>query len=160
MKLQFSIAALLGVMVPLAVGLTALSNPTIWWEGTVFVLTMALLLVSVIGICYRTGMGRAFWLGFCVFAWGIVLLSGDNIIVFRPYGGNLRSWYSSENEPSGDSLKFLVETLVDKFQLARRILPRSVGEKVQVQWGGPSSYYPASILEIKDDLFKDRKSVV
>ncbi len=31
-----------------------------------------------------------------------------------------------------------------------------MGEKVQVQWGGQWTYYPSSILEIKDDKFKIR----
>ena len=74
MKPRISIAALLEVMVPLAVGLTALANPTAWWEVTIFLLTTGLLLGSIVGVCYRRGAGRAFWVGFCVFGWGLMLL--------------------------------------------------------------------------------------
>jgi hypothetical protein len=31
-----------------------------------------------------------------------------------------------------------------------------VGEKIHVQWGGGSYYYPCSVLEIKDDTYKIR----
>jgi hypothetical protein len=156
MKPRISIAALLGVMVPLAVGLTALANSTAWWEAAIFLLTTALLLVSVFGICYRRGAGRAFWVGFCVFGWGLMLLSCDNIINLRPGGSYPRAWYGTDDESNDDSIGVLTERFVDALQLVRRNLPHSVGEKVQVQWGSPGTYYPSTVLEMKDELFKIR----
>ena len=40
MKPRISIAMLLGAMLPIAVGLAALANPTEFWEGAIFLLAM------------------------------------------------------------------------------------------------------------------------
>jgi hypothetical protein len=157
MKPQFSIRQLLAVIVPLAVGLTAMTNPTPFWEGSVFAVTHCLLFTAIIAAIYRTKGARAFWLGFAVFGWGFYLLCTDVVFELHstrhsqnvlPYWPN----YGEEDPP----LRAFTKSLVDILQLHRRIAPKTVGEKIQVQWGGPSSYYPSSVLEIKDNLYKIR----
>jgi uncharacterized protein (DUF58 family) len=61
MKPHISIAALLAGMVPIAVGLAALTNPTAFWEGMVFALTLLTLFTALVGVIYRKGADRAFY---------------------------------------------------------------------------------------------------
>ena len=58
MRPHITIAQLLVVMVPIAVGLAAVANPSAFWEGTVFVLTLLLLFAAILGVIYRTGADR------------------------------------------------------------------------------------------------------
>ena len=71
MKVHISIAQCLALMVPIAVGLTAITNPSPFWEGTVFALSLILLFTAIVGVLYRQGGDRAFWLGLLIFGWGI-----------------------------------------------------------------------------------------
>jgi hypothetical protein len=72
---RFTIAGLLGIVVFLAVGLAALRAATDAWDGGVFGVTLALLLVSVLLAVHRTGRRRAYWLGFALFGWAYLVMS-------------------------------------------------------------------------------------
>ncbi len=153
---RISIAALLAGMVPIAVGLAALADPTAFWEGTVFVLTLLALFTGVVGICYRRGAGRAFWVGFSLFGWGFFVLAFDLSFGFGSAGlmQNGPIWTPGAEAENEKPVAALVKTLVDILQMNRRSFPRSVGEKIEVQWGSPESYYPCSVLEIKDNQYR------
>ena len=143
---------------PIAVGLAALANATAFWEGTVFLLTLLTLFTGVVGICYRRGADRAFWVGFSIFGWGFFVLASDVSFGFgsaglMQYG---RFWSPGAEAENEKPVAALVKTLVDFLQMNRGSFPRSVGEKIQVQWGSPESYYPSSVLEIKDDQYRIR----
>jgi hypothetical protein len=146
---------LLGAMVPIALGLTALANPTAFWEGTIFVLTMVLMFSAVIGVWYRREAGRAFWAGFSLFGWGFFILSSDVNFSIRP-GAAVRFSFDTDAEQDDMPVTALVRNLVDALQLNRSTLPRSVGERIQVQWGSRSYYYPATVSEIKENECKIR----
>src|SRR6516164_5544785 len=104
MKPHVSIGQLLVLMVPIAIGLCAITNPSAFWEGTVFVLTVILLLTAIVGVIYRSGGARAFWLGFSVFAWGCFLVCSGISFEFRP-GGQRTAQYTAyywNNADEGD----------------------------------------------------------
>jgi hypothetical protein len=68
-RLRFNIGTLLAVVVFLAVAFAALREATALWDSGVFTLTVAMLLAGVLLSVYRTGRGRAFWVGFALFGW-------------------------------------------------------------------------------------------
>jgi hypothetical protein len=71
---QFSIAALFGVTVFVALACTALLNASEWWGSATCTLTLVVLLVAVLLSVFRRGPSRAFWVGFAIFGWAYVLL--------------------------------------------------------------------------------------
>jgi hypothetical protein len=155
MKPRISIAMLLAAMVPIAVGFAALANPTAFWEGSIFLLTMVVMFAAVLGACYRRKAERAFWLGFSLFGWGLFLVSSDLNYFIRPTSD---MWYSFGTAGEHSQMPFpaFVRNLVDTLQLNRSTYPRSIGEKVQVQWGSGASYYPSTVSDIKDGQYKIR----
>ena len=156
MRPRISIAALLAGMVPIAVGLAALTNPTEFWEGMVFALTMLTLFTALVGVFYRKGADRSFWVGFALFGWGFFVLGSDLSVEFRS-SSQLRSRNLWEVDDEHDKpVTALVKILVDYVQLNRRSVPISIGDKVQVKWGNPSSDWPAEVLEIKANQYKIR----
>lgn len=53
----------------LAVGLAALRESNEIWESSVFSVTLAVLLISILLAIHRTVKRQAFWIGFAVFGW-------------------------------------------------------------------------------------------
>lgn len=155
MKPRISIAMLLGMMVPIALGLTALANPTAFWEGTVFVLAMVSMFSAIIGVWYRREASRAFWAGFSLFGWGFFLLSSDLSFSVRS-GGSFQFSYGTDDEQDDRPVTALVRNLVEALQINRGTFPKSVGERIQVQWGSGSYYYPCTVSEIKENQLKIR----
>lgn len=159
MKPRISIAQILALMIPVAVGLAALANPSAFWEGTIFALTMILLFTAIVGVIYRNGGDRAFWLGFSVFGWGFYLLCSNFSFEFRASGqlGNMYSpIYWGNGQEEDPPVRALIKSVIDYLPFDRKIRPTAVGEKIQVQWGNPTTYYPSSVLEIKADQYKIR----
>jgi hypothetical protein len=157
MKPQISIAQLLVVMVPLAIGLTAIANPTPFWEICIFGFALFVLFTAVLGAIYRTGGTRAFWLGFALFGWGFLLLCAGLPFDHNPLNRAPNPYqFFNYSDPDDPPLRSFTKAVVEVLQLDRRTGPRSVGEKVQVQWGGANTYYPSSVLEIKNNMFRIR----
>jgi hypothetical protein len=155
MRPRILIAMLLGAMVPIALGLTALANPTAFWEGTTFALAILLMFTAILGVCYRREASRAFWVGFALFGWGFFLLSSDMSFSVRS-GGSFQFSYGTASEQDDKPVTALIRNLVDTLQLNRGTFPKSVGEKIQVQWGAGAYYYPCTVSEIKDNQYKIR----
>ncbi len=155
MKPRISIAMLLAAMVPIAVGFAALANPTAFWEGAIFLLTMLVMFAAVLGVCYRRKAERAFWVGFSLFGWGLFLVSSDLNFSIRPIND---MWYSYGTAGEHSQMPFpaFVRNLVDTLQLNRGTFPKSIGEKVQVQWGSGANYYPSTVSDIKDGQYRIR----
>jgi hypothetical protein len=150
-----SIAGLLALMIPIAVGLAALTDPSPFWSGAVLVLTLTMLFSSIVGAIYRRGGRRASWLGFAVFGWGYCALLSQLTIDVRPFNQAPRrafAWNAEDGEEG--SIRETVRGLLDYLRLNRRTAPGSVGEKVEVLWG--SSYYGASISSINGNQYKIR----
>ena len=155
MKPRISIAMLLAAMVPIAVGFAALANPTAFWEGAIFLLTMVVMFAAVLGVCYRRKAERAFWVGFSLFGWGLFLVSSDVKFSIRP-GASVQYSFGTATEQGDMPLTALVRNLVDTLQLNRSTVPKSIGEKVQVQWGSGANYYPSTVSDIKDGQYRIR----
>ncbi len=74
-RFRFSIASLLLVVLFAAIGFAALRESSDLWDGSVFTLTLASLLISILLAVHRIESRQAFWIGFALFAWTYVGLS-------------------------------------------------------------------------------------
>lgn len=62
-------------IVVLALSIAALRSASDAWVGPMFSMPLGLLLTAVLGVVYRRGARRAFWLGFALFGWVYWLMS-------------------------------------------------------------------------------------
>jgi hypothetical protein len=76
-RLRFTLAGLMGAVLVAAIGLAALRNPTESWAGEMLLLTCGTLALAVVGAIVRHGTRRTWWLGFGLFGWGYLVLSGS-----------------------------------------------------------------------------------
>jgi hypothetical protein len=74
-RFRFSIASLLGLVVFVAIAITALRAASDSWDSALFTTTLAMFLVSVLLTVHSAGRQRAFWFGFCLFGWAYLLAS-------------------------------------------------------------------------------------
>jgi hypothetical protein len=87
-RMRFNIASLLVVILVLGIGLAALRESSDVWESSLFTLTLAaqlssillsitvgVLLISILLAVHSFGSRRAFWLGFTPFGWIYLVLS-------------------------------------------------------------------------------------
>src|SRR5258705_11148408 len=72
---RFSLAGLLSTIVFLAIGLAALREATAAWDSGVFGFTLTVLSISALLVIHRTGIKRAYWIGFALFGWTYMVLS-------------------------------------------------------------------------------------
>ena len=76
-RFRFGIGILVILVLFLGVGFAALRESSDLWESGVFTLTLAALLTSILLAVHRTESRRAFWIGFALFGWTDVGLSGS-----------------------------------------------------------------------------------
>jgi len=115
-----------------------------------------MLFTAVVAAIYRKAETRAFWLGFFLFGWGFYVLCWDVSFEFRSSSHSRNRYYWVNGEEEVPPIRAFTKGLVDYLQLNRKTVPKSVAEKVQVQWGGGSNSYPSSVLEIKGNKYKIR----
>ncbi len=84
---RFSIRGAMSLVLVCAVGLAALRNANELWAGVIVLVTMALLGTALLGVIHQHGQGRAWWLGFGVFAGGYLVLA-------------LGPWFSEHIQPT------------------------------------------------------------
>jgi hypothetical protein len=72
---QFTIGRLAMVVVVAAVCFAALKQPNEWWVAGMTTLVLAALGFAILGVSYRLGRKRAFWLGFLLFGAGYGIVS-------------------------------------------------------------------------------------
>jgi hypothetical protein len=70
-----SVQALMVCILVLALAIAALRSASSSWVSAMFSMTLGLLLTAVLGVVYRHGSRRAFWLGFALFGWVYWLMS-------------------------------------------------------------------------------------
>jgi hypothetical protein len=70
---RITIAQMLGVVAVVAVGLAAIRAGTETWFKAVYTLTLAMLMVSLLGAIVRPRDRRAGWMGFALFGWAAFL---------------------------------------------------------------------------------------
>ncbi|MHC4178427.1 MAG: hypothetical protein ACYSWU_13020 [Planctomycetota bacterium] len=72
---QFSVFGLLVLVAFVSVACAALVYASLWWASICPTGAVIAQLVAVLGVVYRRGSARAFWLGFAVLGWGYLLLA-------------------------------------------------------------------------------------
>jgi hypothetical protein len=75
---RFSLRGLLGAIGILAVGLACLMFASSPWADTSVSITLGALTVALIGVVYRRGDRRAFWVGFALCGWAYMALSSGS----------------------------------------------------------------------------------
>jgi hypothetical protein len=80
-RYRFTLAALMGAVALVAVGLAALHSPTALWASLVILLALGAICGATVGAILRRGAGRGPWLGFAVFGWAYFLMT------LSPWGG-------------------------------------------------------------------------
>jgi hypothetical protein len=81
-RFRFPLAGLLAVVAMAALGFAAIRVASPGWAGGLFSLSILAMLTSVLGIVYRRGSKRVFWIGFAVFGWTHLVLA------FAPWFNN------------------------------------------------------------------------
>jgi hypothetical protein len=76
---RFSIAGLMGVVLLAAIVSVAFAYPSTRWAGVAVLFTRGTLCLALVGAVCRTGVKRAWWIGFFAFGWAFVGVSS-------PYG--------------------------------------------------------------------------
>jgi hypothetical protein len=72
---RFSIAGLLWAVGLCAVGMACLMFASTPWAGAVLSVTLGILTLALLGLFYRRGERRAFWVGFVLCGWSYMTLS-------------------------------------------------------------------------------------
>jgi hypothetical protein len=80
-RYRFTLAALMGAVALVAVGVAALRSPTALWASLVILLALGAICGATVGAILRRGPGRGAWLGFAVFGWAYFLMT------LSPWGG-------------------------------------------------------------------------
>jgi hypothetical protein len=83
---RLTVVGLMLVVLIVGVDLAALRSPTELGASVAFTMTLGILVAAILGIVYRRGPRRAYWLGFALFG-GIYLLVSDG------------PWFSAEVQP-------------------------------------------------------------
>jgi hypothetical protein len=81
-RIRLSIAGLMAVMVPVAVGLVALREATQLWVDIVFNLAVGSLLLATYKTIASRSIAAARWAGFAAFGWAHLLLG----LIGMPWG--------------------------------------------------------------------------
>jgi hypothetical protein len=81
-RVHFSIAGLMAVMVPIALGLAALHEATQVWVNIVFKLVVAALLTATYQAKRHKGFAGVWWAGFASFGWAHLVLG----LIGMPWG--------------------------------------------------------------------------
>ncbi len=74
-RFRFSIAGLIGVVCLAAIGLAAIRASSAPWAGALTSITYFSLIASFLGIVFRRGSRRVFWIGFALLGWSYIALN-------------------------------------------------------------------------------------
>jgi hypothetical protein len=74
-RFRFHIGNLLILVLFMGVGFAGLREANDLWDSGIFTLTLGVLLTAVLFAVHRTGLRRAFWLGFALFGWSYLGLA-------------------------------------------------------------------------------------
>jgi hypothetical protein len=67
-RYRFTLAALMGAIALVAVGVAARRSPTAHWASVVILLALGAICGATVGAILRRGPGRGAWLGFAISA--------------------------------------------------------------------------------------------
>lgn len=85
-RFRMSIAGVMLLMLPVAVGLAALRDPSELWASVLFTVTLLALLVSVLGTVARRGPARLAFFGFVLFGASYLVLAFGPWASINPEG--------------------------------------------------------------------------
>jgi hypothetical protein len=119
-QFQFTLAALLAVMAWVGLICLALKQPTPFWTGAYFVLTVLALLFCVLVAIYRTGRTRAAAVGFLVFSVGY-------LACLALYAGSLDAALLGNRTPIGGAAGWLFDRLHPPIQVQAPAGPAGMG---------------------------------
>jgi hypothetical protein len=99
-RFRFSMAALMGLVALVAIGLAALKSANQLWVGLTTTIVLGVLLFAILGFIHSTGPMRRFWSGFAVFGWGYLVFIyapwfNNNVGAYLPTQYLLQSLYST-----------------------------------------------------------------
>jgi hypothetical protein len=105
-------ASMVGIVL-LAVALASLRYASPVWAGAVLLATQAALGLAILGVVYRAGARRAFWLGFAIFGWGYLFQlvggSDERPVSYSRYGKMLVR--NDDSDPPRPVLADLLDAL-------------------------------------------------
>lgn len=144
---RVSVAALMGFILLVALGAAGLTSESELWCSALYSLSLVALTFAAVVAIVRRGVDRAFWLGFALFGGSYNYLAYDHAA--DPFG-----WFGAQRYSVGVTSaprpRIVTDLLLDFLQRhTTRSAGPSVGANVQVQWGSPSSYYPAQVTKIE-----------
>jgi hypothetical protein len=73
MRVRFSIASVMAVVLFLAVGFAGLHVASVLWASALFTITVTLFAAAILGASACRGPSRMTWLGFGIFGWTYLL---------------------------------------------------------------------------------------
>jgi hypothetical protein len=110
-SIRFSIAGLMAVVLLAAIISAAFAYPSTRWAGVAVLFTRGTLCLALVGAVCRTGVKRAWWIGFFAFGWAYVGVSS-------PYG-----WYGESVLPT-DALLKMIASAIGPQPAAAQVVPR------------------------------------
>jgi hypothetical protein len=75
---RISISVLMALMLIISVAFVSLMFATELMAGLVLLPTLGILAMAILGVVYRRGNARAFWLGFVLLGWGYMILASGS----------------------------------------------------------------------------------
>ena len=75
-RLRFSISSLILLVGLSATGFAAIHLASPGWAGGLFSLSIVAMLTALLGVSYRRGPKRVYWVGFALFGWTHLVLAG------------------------------------------------------------------------------------
>jgi hypothetical protein len=144
---RISVASLMCLTLFIAIGAAAITSESELWCSALYTLSLAALGLAIVAAIVCRGLDRAFWLGFAVFG------CGYSMMVYEPtydaFGWS-RVRLNTINGGVTPHPRIVTELLLDGIYQYVVLAPAyRVGSNVQVQWGNPSSYFPAVITKIE-----------
>jgi hypothetical protein len=73
-RLRFTVAQLMAIVIYLGFGFAALRNANVFWASATYTLALILVATALIGALARNGAARTMWTGFAVFGLGYLLI--------------------------------------------------------------------------------------
>lgn len=149
-KIRFTIGGLMAVVLVLAIGFAALRNANETWSGVMTLATYGALGVAILGIVFRKGAQRAWWLGFFVFGWGFLCVAPhlSSWSTRRPPTLALLEWLRTKSggQP-GPPNSFAAEAFL--FSNIAHCLWASWPPSWGACWPGPSSFRAVLVPKIR-----------
>jgi hypothetical protein len=140
-----TLSALMAFVMLFALAFAALTTTSDFWASVARTTTLVALGIGLLAAILCRGRARSFWTGFSLFGCGSLWIHGGEVplkslaISSANYSGPV---------PAVERPPLLTTWLLDYlFEHAPMGGVPRVGDRIEIQWGNPASYYPARVLE-------------